>query len=160
MSTGYQCSTSIGRFFDDARYCVSIYHGLAVAETLWVARDTVVGGSAFSTQVIPGFSQTIYRFAFPLQGTNTAASQVTINGGSPHPLSGGAIAGIVVGGVALVGLVLGLCWFVLRQRKRRLGSTVPELGHEQSRRSELAGQPKSELPGDAPVVELPGDSPR
>ncbi|KAL4915985.1 hypothetical protein BDW62DRAFT_187292 [Aspergillus aurantiobrunneus] len=93
--------------------------------------------------------------------TPTPDSEVVSNSGSDS-LSGGTIAGIVVGAVVGVALILGAAWFLLRRRRRGQGfatATVrpegapAELGDERLKeRFEVDGSP---LNKPKPAQELP-----
>jgi uncharacterized oligopeptide transporter (OPT) family protein len=86
----------------------------------------------------------------------TATSITTASNSSP--ISSGAIAGIVIGGVAaVIGIGL-LLWFVVfRRRRKQMDTTSPDTKTSAPERAELGGNEKSkpqELHGGHRVSEL------
>ncbi|KAF9886451.1 hypothetical protein FE257_011483 [Aspergillus nanangensis] len=93
--------------------------------------------------------------------TTPMASETSGTDASSSGLSGGAIAGIVVGAVAVCVLAALFAWFFLRRRRRRRAerndhAAVQEQGPEKSDHNELDGPPPvQELHSETATFELP-----
>ncbi|KAB8266037.1 hypothetical protein BDV32DRAFT_143771 [Aspergillus pseudonomiae] len=151
----------------------------------------IIGGSETggATVVSPesGFNSTSMEDLFKKRnnvadsGTSSTSTPSTTgqSSGASKSLSGGGIAGVVVGCVAGVGLIAGLAWLLtLRHRKAKAASSsrlawqsdasaIPPL--DQSPRKELYGsgpevyemgtrdQPRFEMPGENILAEMPAE---
>lgn len=100
-----------------------------------------------------------------------SASGGSINDGSNNTSGGsstnvGAIAGGVVGGVLGLALIAGLIWFLLRQRRRRMGRNTAPAPHYQSSADPKyypvqpveadSSRERAEMDAEHPMHELPG----
>jgi hypothetical protein len=91
------------------------------------------------------------------------ASPLKNGGVSKHRLSGGAIAGIIIGSIAAAIIFALLVLFFLQRRKRRNFVPAPRPGALESGGEQLehnhyaAAQEKKLAPPQAPLSELPGD---
>jgi hypothetical protein len=93
----------------------------------------------------------------PNSTSNLAGSSASSNRNRHSSLSGGAIAGIVIGFIALF-VLLGLVWFLWSKRKRNLAAgDLAERSGKLWKKAELDSKVvlRAELPGEKDAVEMP-----
>jgi hypothetical protein len=118
------------RYAEPTAFPPEVGWGMAV-QIRWQSSDSAALGSLFPT---------------PTGSTQAAASD---RGG----LSTGAIAGIVVGAVAFLALVILAAWVVYRQKRRQHSRAAVEIPRKAGGPGELDTVPAS---GGVPPVEVPG----
>ncbi|KAL1641664.1 hypothetical protein SLS58_005942 [Diplodia intermedia] len=140
-------------------YTVTAYNASTLTATqAWPATTSL---DQFYAHVIEG-----YALELKPASTSSASNSSSSSSASPSPtpsdddstLSGGAIAGIVIGVLALLALLTGLFSFLLLRRRRRRRQSAAAAAADAARRTSSSPPPTHEVDGTAAFHEKVGDS--